>query len=63
VLLFSLYYFFSPWQNISRIIAILPFVYVVSWKRNVYIGIFTHAAFNTALNLLGMLATLAQVAG
>jgi uncharacterized protein len=61
VLLFSLYHFFSPWQNISRIIAILPFVYVVSWKRNVYIGIFTHAAFNTVLNILGMLGTLAQL--
>jgi membrane protease YdiL (CAAX protease family) len=62
VLLFSLYHFYSPWQNISRIIAILPFVYVVSWKRNVYIGIITHAAFNTTLNILGVLATLAQVA-
>lgn len=62
VLLFSLYHFLSPWQNISRIIGILPFVYVVSWKRNVYIGILTHAAFNTVLNVLGMLGTLAQVA-
>ena len=62
VLLFSLYHFYSPWQNISRIIAILPFVYVVSWKRNIYIGMITHVAFNTVLNILGMLATLAQVA-
>jgi membrane protease YdiL (CAAX protease family) len=62
VLLFSLYHFYSPWQNISRIIAILPFVYVVSWKRNIYIGIITHAAFNTVLNILGILATLALVA-
>jgi membrane protease YdiL (CAAX protease family) len=62
-LLFSLYHFSSPWQNLSRIIAILPFVYVVSWKRNVYIGVFTHAAFNTVLNTLGMLATLSRVAG
>ncbi len=62
VLLFSLYHFFSPWQNISRIIAILPLVYVVSWKRNIYIGMITHAAFNTVLNIVGMLATLALVA-
>jgi len=61
-LLFSLYHFFSPWQNLSRIIAILPFVYVVSWKRNIYIGMITHAAFNTTLNILGMLATLSAVA-
>jgi membrane protease YdiL (CAAX protease family) len=62
VLLFSLYHFYSPWQNISRILAILPFVYVVSWKRNIYIGMITHAAFNTVLNILGMLATLSQIA-
>ena len=61
--LFSLYHFFSPWQNFSRIIAILPFVYVVSWKRNIYIGIVTHAAFNTVLNIMGMLTTPAAVAG
>ena len=61
--LFSLYHFFSPWQNISRIIAILPFVYVVSWKRNIYIGIVTHAAFNTVLNIVGMHTTPAPVAG
>jgi uncharacterized protein len=62
VLLFSLYHFFSPWQNISRIIAILPLVYVVAWKRNIYIGMITHAAFNTILNVLGILAALALVA-
>jgi CAAX protease family protein len=63
VLLFSLYHFYSPWQNISRIIAIIPLVYVVSWKRNIYIGMFTHAAFNTVLNILGMLTALALVTG
>jgi len=60
VLLFSLYHFFSPWQNLSRIIAILPFVYVVAWKRNIYIGMITHTAFNTVLNILGILTILAQ---
>lgn len=61
VVLFSVYHLFAPWQNISRIIAILPFVYVVAWKRNLYVGILTHAAFNTILNVLGMLETFAQV--
>jgi len=62
VFLFSLYHFLSPWQNLSRIVAILPFVYVVAWKRNIYIGIFTHAAFNTVLNTLGMIEAIGQVA-
>ena len=45
--LFSLYHFFSPWQNVTRIIALLPFVYVVWWKRNIVIGIITHCLLNT----------------
>ena len=44
VLLFSLYHFFTPWQNVTRIIALLPLVYVVWWKRNIYIGMVTHCA-------------------
>jgi len=44
--LFSLYHFFSPWQNVSRIVAFLPLVYVVWWKRNFRIGIATHWMLN-----------------
>lgn len=50
VLLFSLYHFFSPWQNITRILALLPLVYVVAWKRNIHIGIWAHCI----LNIIGM---------
>lgn len=58
VLLFSLYHFFSPWQNVTRIVALIPLVYAVSWKRNIYLSIFTHCILNT----LGMLAVLALLA-
>ncbi len=51
VVLFSVYHFFSPWQNPVRIIALLPLVYVVWWKRNILVGIITHCS----LNLLGMI--------
>jgi|ADurb_Ile_03_Slu_FD_contig_21_1971496_length_1397_multi_3_in_0_out_0_2 membrane protease YdiL (CAAX protease family) len=54
VLLFSLYHFFTPWQNVTRIIALLPLVYVVWWKRNIYIGIVTHCALNIT-GMIGML--------
>ncbi len=50
--LFSLYHFFSPWQNVTRILALLPLVYAVWWKRNILIGIVTHCSLNT----IGMLA-------
>ncbi|MGE5508389.1 MAG: lysostaphin resistance A-like protein [Chitinophagales bacterium] len=39
VALFSLYHFFSPWQNPGRILALIPLVYAVWWKRNINIGI------------------------
>lgn len=55
--LFSLYHFFSPWQNITRIVAVIPFIYAVSWKRNLYLSILVHCSLNT----LGQLLALATV--
>ena len=55
VLLFSLYHFFSPWQNVTRIVALIPFVYVVAWKRNIRIGMWAHCTMNT----LGMIPLVA----
>lgn len=52
VVLFSVYHFFSPWQNIERILAILPMGYAVWWKKNIYIGIFAHCLVNTISMLL-----------
>ncbi len=54
VLLFSLYHFFSPWQNVTRILALLPLVYAVWWKRNIYISVITHCTLNT----MGMIGTI-----
>jgi membrane protease YdiL (CAAX protease family) len=48
VLLFSLYHFFTPWQNISRILAFLPLSYAVAWKRNIYLSMWAHCLLNTA---------------
>jgi len=55
VLLFSLYHFFSPWQNPVRIIALLPMVFLVWRKKNIYLGIWVHFAGNM-FGALGMLA-------
>jgi uncharacterized protein len=57
VFLFSLYHFFSPWQNITRILALIPMVYVVSWKRNIYLSILTHCLLNS-LGMISMLSLL-----
>lgn len=57
-LLFSLYHFWTPWQFFSRLALVLPFVYVVRWKRNLYLGMIAHCAANligTTLLFLGLM--------
>lgn len=46
VLLFSLYHFWTPWQFLSRVVLLVPLVYVVQWRRNIFLGMITHCAFN-----------------
>lgn len=45
-LLFSLYHFWTPWQNLSRIALMVPLTYVVWSKRNIYVGMIAHIALN-----------------
>jgi membrane protease YdiL (CAAX protease family) len=56
VALFSLYHFWTPWQFFSRVAFLLPLVYVVWWKRNIYLGMIAHCA----ANLLGTAVLFAQ---
>lgn len=51
-LLFSVYHFFTPWENITRIIAITPMAYTVWYKRNIRIGVIVHCALNTLSAIL-----------
>ncbi len=53
IVLFSLYHFFTPWQNLTRILAFFPFAFVVSWKRNIFLSIWAHCL----LNIGGMIIT------
>jgi membrane protease YdiL (CAAX protease family) len=57
VLLFSLYHFFTPWENPVRIIALLPLMYLVWWKKNIYLGMIVHCAGNT-IGAIGMLTAI-----
>lgn len=58
-ILFSIYHFFTPWQNPVRIIALLPMVYLVWKKKNVYLGIIIHCT----VNILGAIALLPTLFG
>ncbi len=44
--LFSLYHLFSPWENVTRIVAVTPYHYVVWKKKNIYIGMIVHCSLN-----------------
>lgn len=54
-ILFSLYHFFTPWQNLGRIVALLPMVYGVWSRRSIKIGIIVHCCANTLFTLLAII--------
>ena len=60
VTLFSLYHFFTPWQAVTRIVAVTPMAWVVMRKRNLYISIIAHLALNTISLLPALLRIMAQ---
>jgi len=53
-LLFSLYHFFSPWENPVRILVLVPLIYACWWKRNIFLGMLLHCAGNL-MGGIGML--------
>jgi membrane protease YdiL (CAAX protease family) len=53
--LFSLYHFWSPWQIVTRFIAVLPLVCIVDREKNMKIGVATHWLLNS-VGSLGLLA-------
>jgi uncharacterized protein len=46
MLLFSLYHFWSPWENVARLLALTPFIYAVWWKRSVALAVLVHFTIN-----------------
>lgn len=50
--LFSVYHFFTPWQNPARLMVLIPFTYIVRWNKNIYWGMIVHASLNTIAMIL-----------
>jgi membrane protease YdiL (CAAX protease family) len=61
--LFSLYHFFSPFQNVGRIITLLPVVYAAWWKRSIYLSIAVHVLFNLTASVFALLLILGVFGG
>jgi hypothetical protein len=59
VALFSLYHLWTPWMFFSRVVLLVPMVYFVWWRRNIYIGIIAHCL----LNLIGTIVLFVQLLG
>jgi membrane protease YdiL (CAAX protease family) len=51
-LLFSLYHFFTPWQQLPRLLVLIPLGYVVQWNKNIYWGMIVHCTLNTVCMLM-----------
>jgi membrane protease YdiL (CAAX protease family) len=56
--LFALYHFFTPWQNLLRIVAFLPICYSVWWKKSIIPGILVHCIMNLIGTMMMLIAIL-----
>jgi membrane protease YdiL (CAAX protease family) len=57
--LFSVYHFFSPWENLTRIVGVTPMIYSTRKNRDIRIGMITHCSLNTLSVISTMLILLA----
>jgi hypothetical protein len=57
IVLFSLYHFWSPWENVVRLLGITPWIYTVWRTRNIYLSILIHFIINafSGLSLLSLI--------
>ena len=52
--LFALYHIWTPWLAITRTFAVLPLIYIVRKKRNIYLGAIAHCLLNLTDIILGV---------
>ena len=55
--LFSLYHFWSPWENLVRLLGMAPWIYCVWRTRNLYLSLLVHFVINafSGLSLLSLI--------
>jgi membrane protease YdiL (CAAX protease family) len=62
ILLFSLYHFWSPWENVVRLLGITPWIYAVWRTRNIYLALLVHFSIN-AFSGLSLLILVLELTG
>jgi uncharacterized protein len=58
--LFSLYHLWTPWQNVGRILALLPWIFTVWRKRSLALSMAVHISVNCIFLLLVLAAVTAD---
>jgi membrane protease YdiL (CAAX protease family) len=58
--LFSLYHFWTPWQNIGRVLGLLPWIYTVWRKRSLALSMAIHISVNCVFLLFALAAITTQ---
>jgi membrane protease YdiL (CAAX protease family) len=58
--LFSLYHLWTPWQNIGRILGLLPWIFAVWRKRSLTLSMAVHISVNCIFLLLVLAAVTAD---
>ncbi len=58
-ILFALYHFWTPWQLLARFVGLLPLVYTVFRRRNIYLAMIVHCSLNT----IGAILMLPRILG
>ena len=54
-ILFALYHVWSPWMFLARFVALLPLIYIVRWKKNIFLGIGAHWLINSIDLVMGVM--------
>jgi len=57
IILFSLYHFWSPWENVVRLLGMSPWIFAVWRTRNIYLSLLIHITIN-AFSGISMLSLL-----
>jgi len=59
-LLFAIYHTWSPWMFLARTLALLPLIYIVRWKKNIFLGIGAHWLINSIDFVMGVVFILSM---
>jgi membrane protease YdiL (CAAX protease family) len=60
--LFSLYHLFTPWEQLPRLLVLVPLGYVLQWNKNIYWGMIVHCTFNTLCMVMLLMSFLSGTA-